>query len=57
MIPESGTRADKAYNLGKKAAIANKPKDANPYITNKAVSFRAWWEKGFNDVVDRGVKI
>jgi hypothetical protein len=49
MTPQKGTKAHKAYEKGKEAAILNLGKNANPYVIGSVISLSNWWIKWYND--------
>ena len=49
MIPQKGTKAHKAYEKGKEAALLNLVKHANPYVISSVIALSNWWLKGYDD--------
>ena len=41
--------ADKAYNLGYKAATNGEPITSNPFVTERVIGLHKWWEKGWHE--------
>jgi len=45
----SKTNADKAYDLGFKAAANGEPITSNPFVTKRVIGLHNWWNKGWHD--------
>jgi hypothetical protein len=41
--------ADRAYNLGYKAATNGEPITSNPFVTERVIGLHRWWEKGWRE--------
>jgi hypothetical protein len=49
MKPQPGTQAHKAYTKGKEYAILNLPIRDYPYVTNRVIALKNWFEIGYNE--------
>lgn len=41
--------AERAYNLGYKAATNGEPITSNPFVTQRVIGLSNWWEKGWHE--------
>lgn len=52
MTPAQKQNANRAYAMGKSAALRGLPIESNPYKTRRVIGLANWWEKGWREAKD-----